>query len=252
MKRIYYILSIAMLLAACQKEPKSSQLLEEYQALNDRVAEQLSQDLQPEAADSIITAFIDEALALQQAEPGSEAAYVILADIYYMLDMPQKIQAFSVLDVDSIEAHGLERHLRAFQAEQATMPGEQYTDFTVYTKDGEQVALSSLVGQKDYLLVDFWASWCGPCRRSMPALKALQAEYGNKLAIVGISVDNDPEAWQKAVSELELTWTQLRDTNDEGSNAYGIMAIPHTVLISRDGTILAHNPEHEQIAELLK
>jgi len=252
MKRLSLILCIAMLMAACKKEDQSAKLLEDYQALNDRVSEQLKETESPEAADSLITAFIGEAFALQQAAPESEAAYVILEDIYYMLEPEQKEQAFAVLNLDSLEAHGLKRYYDAFQAEQKTAAGLQFTDFTAFTKDGEEVTLSSLVGQKEFLLVDFWASWCGPCRRSMPGLKALLATHGDKLAVVGVSVDDDAEAWQNTVNNLELTWLQLRDTNDEGSKAYGITAIPHTVLINREGIIVAHNPDHEQVAELIK
>ena len=86
----------------------------------------------------------------------------------------------------------------------------------------------------------------------MPGIKQLLAEHGDRLAVVGVSVDESEEAWLKAVEDLELTWPQLRDNNDEGNRAYGITSIPHTVLISRDGTIVAHDPEHEQIEELLR
>lgn len=252
MKRIYFILCIALLFAACKKEDQSAKLIDEYQALDERVSEELKAVDIPEVADSIIDAYIDEAFALQQALPGSEAAYVILKEIYYLLDMERKQQAFAILDAEGIESHDLQRYLDAFQAEQLTMAGLPYTDFTAYTKDGEAVAISSLVDKQDFLLIDFWASWCGPCRRLMPGLKSLLADYSGKLAIVSVSVDEDAEAWQKTVNDLGLTWLQLRDTNDEGSNAYGIMAIPHTVLINREGIILAHNPEHEEIAALIK
>lgn len=252
MKRIYFILCIALLFAACKKEDQSAKLIDEYQALDERVSEELKAVDIPEVADSIIDAYIDEAFALQQALPGSEAAYVILKEIYYLLDVERKQQAFAILDAEGIESHDLQRYLDAFQAEQLTMAGLPYTDFTAYTKDGEAVAISSLVDKQDFLLIDFWASWCGPCRRLMPGLKSLLADYSGKLAIVSVSVDEDAEAWQKTVNDLGLTWLQLRDTNDEGSNAYGIMAIPHTVLINREGIILAHNPEHEEIAALIK
>ena len=127
-----------------------------------------------------------------------------------------------------------------------------YTDFHAVLPNGEAAALSDYVGKSDFLLVDFWASWCGPCRRSMPGIKQLLAEHADRLAVVGVSVDESEEAWLKAVEDLELTWPQLRDNNDEGNRAYGITSIPHTVLISRDGTIVAHDPEHEQIEEILK
>lgn len=252
MKRISILLCIAMLMVTCKREDKSAKLLEEYQSLNDRVSEQLKETESPEAADSLITAFIDEAFTLQQAAPESEAAYVILEDVYYMLTPEQKEKAFAVLNIDSLEAHGLQRYYNAFLAEQATAVGKDFTDFNAFSNEGEEVALSSLVGQKDFLLVDFWASWCGPCRRSMPGLKELLAAHDNKLAIVSISVDESEESWLQAVDALELTWLQLRDTNDEGSRAYGITAIPHTVLINREGVIVAHNPSHEEVEAFIK
>lgn len=252
MKRICTILCIALLMTACKREDKSAKLLADYQALNERVAEQLNSTESQEEADSIVTAFIDEAFELQQAAPESEAAYVILGDIYYMLSMEQKEQAFHVLDLDSLEAHELQHHYAAFVAEQKTAVGLAYTDFTAATADGNAMALSDFVGKSEYLLVDFWASWCGPCRRSMPGLKELLAKHGEQLTIVGVSVDESEESWQQAVAALEIIWQQLHDVNGEGAKAYGITAIPHTVLISRDGTILAHNPSHEEIEELIK
>ena len=131
MKRIYYILCIAMLVTACKREDKSAKLIEEYQALNDRVSEQLKEVESPEVADSIINVFIDEAFALQQAQPESEAAYVILSDLFYMLSMEQKEQAFAILNPDSLEAHELQRAYDAFQAEKKTAVGLTFTDFNI-------------------------------------------------------------------------------------------------------------------------
>ena len=252
MKRIYFILCIAMLVTACKREDNSAKLIEEYQALNERVSEEYEQAESPQQADSILNVFINEAFALQQAEPESEAAYFILSDLFYVLSMEQKEQAFAVLNPDSLEAHELLRVYDSFQAEKKTAAGLTYTDFNALDKDGNELALSEFVGKSDFLLVDFWASWCGPCRRSMPGLKELLQKHGDKLAILGVSLDESEESWQQAVEALELIWPQLRDANDEGAKAYGIIAIPHTVLISRDGTIIARNPSHEEIEELIK
>ncbi len=248
----YIILCAAVVLSACRREDQSARLLDEYQALDERITEQLQNVESPEVADSLVNAFVEEAFALQQAQPESEAAYVILKELYYLLDLEQKEQAFAVLNMDSLESRGLQRHYDAFLAEQRTAAGLAYTDFSAVLPNGEAAALSEYVGKSDFLLVDFWASWCGPCRRSMPGIKQLLAEHADRLAVVGVSVDESEEAWLKAVEDLELTWPQLRDNNDEGNRAYGITSIPHTVLISRDGTIVAHDPEHEQIEELLK
>lgn len=252
MKRYYSIPALcilcgALLLTACKKEDKSAQLMAEYEALEKSFEEQLDDDITSEQADSLMNLFITQAFALQQAEPQSDAAYEILGNIYFILDLEQKEQAFAVLNPDSLEAHRLQRYYDAFLAEKKTAVGMPFTDFTAYAASGDAVTISSLVGQKELLLIDFWASWCGPCRRSMPALKELLAAHGDRLAVVGVSVDEDEEAWLRAVNDLGMTWLQLRDTADEGSHAYGITSIPHTVLIARDGTILAHNPTPAEV-----
>lgn len=257
MKRNYSILALgilcgALLLTACKKEDKSARLMAEYEALEKNVEEQFEGDLTPEQADSLMNHFITEALALQQAEPQSDAAYAILENICYILNIEQKEQAFAVLDPDSLEAHHLQRYYDAFLAEKRTAAGMPFTDFTAYTASGEAVTISSIVGQKDLLLIDFWASWCGPCRRLMPSIKELLAAHGEHVAVVSVSVDDDETAWQRTVGDLGLTWLQLRDTTDDGSHAYGITAIPHTVLIRRDGTILTHNPTPDEIAAFIE
>ena len=138
------------------------------------------------------------------------------------------------------------------QQVEKTAEGKMFTDFTVQGDDGKPYKLSDYVGKGQVTLVDFWASWCGPCRRSMPGLKELLLKHSDRLTILGVSVDQSEESWSEAVEALELSWAQLRDAKDEGAKAYGITAIPHTVLISRDGTILAHNPSHSEIEELLR
>ncbi len=252
MKRLAFILCIAMVMAGCKKEDRSAKLLDAYHALNERLSAEFEQIEDQAQADSIIAAFVEEGFALQQAAPESEAAYVILEELYYMLSPEQKEQAFAVLNADSLESHGLLRHYTAFQAEKKTAEGMMFTDFSAINKDGEEVALSSFVGQKEYLLVDFWASWCGPCRRSMPGLKDLLIAHGDKLAIVGISRDDSEESWLQAVEALELPWPQLRDVNSDGAKTYGILFIPNLILINREGTIIARNPSHEEIAEIVK
>lgn len=252
MKRLFGIFTIALLLVGCQHEDKSAKLIEEYQALSDRVEQEYEQAATPQVADSLVTAYIEQAFAMQQALPESEAAYFILADLYYLLEPAQKAQAFAVLNIDSLEVHGLKRQYDAFQAEQRTAVGNLLTDFTGVLPNGNEASLIQYSLRAEYMLVDFWASWCGPCRRSMPGLKELYSKHHDRLLILGVSVDKDEQAWLQAVNDLELTWPQIRDNNGDGANAYGITAIPHTVLIASDGTILAHNPSHEEIESILQ
>ena len=142
----------------------------------------------------------------------------------------------------------------------ATAVGQKFTDFEMQTPDGKAVKLSDYVGKGKVVLVDFWASWCGPCRREMPNLVEAYKKYRNKgFEIVGVSLDRDAEAWKNGIEKLDITWPQMSDLkywDCEGAKLYAVSSIPHTVLIDGEGIILArglHGEElQEQIAEALK
>ena len=135
----------------------------------------------------------------------------------------------------------------------ATAVGQKFTDFEMQTPDGKPVKLSDYAGQGKVVLVDFWASWCGPCRREMPNLVDLYAKYKNKgFEIVGVSLDRDAESWQKGIKDLGITWPQMSDLkywNCEGAKLYAVSSIPHTVLIGGDGTILARGLHGDELQE---
>ena len=142
----------------------------------------------------------------------------------------------------------------------ATAVGQKFTDFEMQAPDGKAVKLSDYAGKGKVVLVDFWASWCGPCRREMPNLIEAYAKYKNKnFEIVGVSLDRKAEDWEKGIKELGITWPQMSDLkywNCEGAKLYAVSSIPHTVLIDGDGTIIArglHGDEiQEKLAEILK
>ncbi|KAA6336135.1 Thiol-disulfide oxidoreductase ResA [termite gut metagenome] len=124
-----------------------------------------------------------------------------------------------------------------------TAVGQVFTDFEMETPDGKPAKLSDYVGKGKVVLVDFWASWCGPCRSEMPHLIATYEKYRSKgFEIVGVSLDANRESWKNGIEQLGITWPQISDLkywNSEGSKLYGIRSIPHTVLIDRNGTIIA-------------
>ncbi|MCD8184677.1 MAG: AhpC/TSA family protein [Bacteroides sp.] len=142
----------------------------------------------------------------------------------------------------------------------ATAVGQKFTDFEMQTPEGKDVKLSDYAGKGKVVLVDFWASWCGPCRREMPNLVEAYAKYKNKgFEIVGVSLDQNGEAWKEGIKKLNITWPQMSDLkywNNEGARLYAVSSIPHTVLIDADGTILArglHGDElQEKLAEVIK
>lgn len=142
----------------------------------------------------------------------------------------------------------------------ATAVGQKFTDFAMNDPEGKEVKLSDYVGKGKVVLVDFWASWCGPCRREMPNIVEAYKQYkGKKFEIVGVSLDKDADSWKAAIEKLGITWPQMSDLkywDCEGAKIYAVSSIPHTMIIDGEGTIVArglHGEElQEKLAELLK
>ncbi|WP_303012696.1 TlpA disulfide reductase family protein [uncultured Bacteroides sp.] len=146
------------------------------------------------------------------------------------------------------------------EKQKKTAVGTKFVDFEMQNPEGKTVKLSDYAGKGKVVLVDFWASWCGPCRREMPNLVEAYAKYkGDKFEIVGVSLDQDGAAWKEAIKKLNMTWPQMSDLKfwqSEGAQLYAVNSIPHTVLIDGEGTIIArglHGEELQtQIAEAIK
>jgi peroxiredoxin len=130
---------------------------------------------------------------------------------------------------------------------------QEAPDFEMKNIDGTTVKLSELRGR--YVLLDFWASWCPPCRAANPGLKKVYDKFGGEnFTVVGVSVDEDRETWQKAIEEDQLDWINLSNLNgwNEISDLYGVMAIPQNFLLDPAGIIIAKNLEPEQLDEKLE
>jgi peroxiredoxin len=116
-------------------------------------------------------------------------------------------------------------------------------DFTMNDTTGNPVSLSSFRGK--YVLVDFWASWCGPCRAENPNVVKAYNEYkGKNFTILGVSLDKTKDAWEKAIKDDHLAWNQVSDLqywDNAAAKLYGVQAIPANFLIGPDGKIVAKN-----------
>ena len=123
--------------------------------------------------------------------------------------------------------------------------GDQLPDFDVYNTNLQIVKLSSLLKEGHYMLVELWASWCGPCRADIPHLKETYERYhGKGFEMVSISVDDDTSAWLKAVQEEGMPWTQACGVNGKGYdkeclNLFGVRGVPSCVLIDGNGKVLS-------------
>lgn len=147
---------------------------------------------------------------------------------------------------------------RAAEAKSAI--GQKYTDLAMPDPNGKTMKLSDYVGKSKYVLVDFWASWCGPCCHEMPnVVKAYNTYHQKGFDVIGVSFDNNKEAWKKAITRLQMPWHHMSDLKGWGcaaSAAYNIKAIPANILVDKKGNIVGKNLRGEdlqnKLAELFK
>lgn len=133
-------------------------------------------------------------------------------------------------------------------------PGKEAPEIVLNNPEGKPVALSSLRGK--YVLIDFWASWCRPCRAENPNVVAMYKKYKRKgFEIYSVSLDRTKDAWVNAIKQDGLTWTHVSDLKfwqSEGAKTYGVSGIPFTVLIDKEGKIIATNIRGESLRNKMK
>jgi thiol-disulfide isomerase/thioredoxin len=138
----------------------------------------------------------------------------------------------------------------------ATSPGGRFLDFEASLDcnnlEGTKVHLSDYVGKGKFILLDFWASWCGPCRAEVPYIKAAyEAHIGDNFDVVSVALNDEPDDSALAAVELGIVWNSLVGAGTKPGELYGITAIPHLILFAPDGTILARGFRGAQIEETL-
>ena len=126
------------------------------------------------------------------------------------------------------------------------MVGELYTDFELQTPEGKTKKISDYIGKSDYLYIEFWASWCGPCIADMPYLKEIYEKYKDKgLNIIGISLDTRKTEWQRGLERIDVPWDNLSDLkgmhSSELAEAYAVEHLPYALLLDRTGKVVEVN-----------
>jgi thiol-disulfide isomerase/thioredoxin len=191
----------------------------------------------------------------------NEFGYFLLT--YYpeeLIDNNTRAKLIKELPAEMRQRTAIKQMEQTINAAAKTAEGATIKDFTQKTPDGTEISLMDEVKKHKVTVIDFWASWCGPCRQEMPFMMQMYDKHQSKgLGIIGISLDNDKDAWIKGTEALGFTWPQMSDLKgweNEIAQHFQVTSIPHTIVVDQKGTILRRGLRGEEleafVAEQLK
>ena len=132
-------------------------------------------------------------------------------------------------------------------------PGDKMPEFEAVTIDGTKTGLAALCKDKKYVILDFWASWCGPCRREIPNLKKIYSDFADKgFDIISVSIDKEEKPWINAVENEGLKWVNIRDIDHSIADKYKVSAVPTMYIVDSEGRLVAENLRGEELAAKIK
>ena len=239
--------------ATAQQE--AMKLQQEYQAAN---GDQAKIQAIQEAYAKLMTDAQAKETELIKANPDSYVSTFVIVSGMGQMEYEQLKERYNLLG-EKAKASAQGKAIAAQIAKlESTAIGQIAPNFTITTPEGESISLYDIKGKVK--LVDFWASWCGPCRGENPHVVEIYKEYHPKgLEIFGVSLDNNKEAWVKAIADDGLVWkhgSDLKGWQSAPAKLYSVTGIPHTILLDENNKIIAKNLRGDElkqkIAELLK
>ena len=186
----------------------------------------------------------------------NEFGYFLLT--YYpdeLIDIQSRSRLIKLLPEEMRKREQIRVMEQSLEASAKTAEGATIPDFSRPAPDGTLLSIMSEVSQHRITIIDFWASWCGPCRQEIPFMIELYNKNKDKgLGIVGVSLDNDKDEWLTAIKQLNMAWPQMSDQNDWGNSVaklFNITSIPHTIVVDQQGKILRHGLRGEALANFV-
>jgi thiol-disulfide isomerase/thioredoxin len=196
--------------------------------------------------------FADLVVKTAEKNIDNEFGYFLLT--YYpeeLIDNEQRARLIKEMPTEMRQRPAIKMLEQTIADAAKTAEGATIQDFTQKTPDGTEISLMDEVKKHKITVIDFWASWCGPCRQEMPFMMQMYDKHQAKgLGIIGISLDNDLNAWVKGTEALGFTWPQMSDLKgweNEIAQHFQVTSIPHTIIVDQKGTILRRGLRGEEL-----
>lgn len=175
--------------------------------------------------------------------------YLFLQKAYEF--QPEELDSAVAADTTLLKYKRVQKLVEGIERKRATSEGNVFTDFEI-EYDGKVQKLSDYVGKGDYAIVDFWASWCGPCMREAETLKTIYKKWGGKgLEIVGVAVWDEPANTLKAIEDKGLVWKHIINGQSKPTDLYGISGIPCIVIVDPEGNIIGRDIRGEELVKFI-